>query len=232
MSNLIEANKICKDFQIGVSKIQALRDIDFHANRGDFVAIMGASGSGKSTLLYILGCLDRPTTGTYFLDGQDVSHTTDRELSHIRANLIGFIFQTFNLLPQLNIYENVEVPFLYGSFDGEEIEDRVIRAIRQVGLLHRLKHRPSELSGGEMQRVAIARAICMDPVLILADEPTGNLDSQTGLDILRTFEELHDHGATILLVTHAREVAAFARRKLTLRDGKFIETYPTTEEAC
>jgi putative ABC transport system ATP-binding protein len=184
---------------------------------------MGASGSGKSTLLYILGCLDRPTNGTYFLDGQDVSHTTDRELSHIRANRIGFIFQTFNLLPQLNIYENVEVPFLYGSFDGEEIEERVIRAIRQVGLLNRLKHRPSELSGGEMQRVAIARAICMEPVLILADEPTGNLDSQTGLDILKIFEELHDHGATILMVTHAREVATFAGRKLTLRDGQFIE---------
>ncbi|MCG7853202.1 MAG: ABC transporter ATP-binding protein, partial [Methanosarcinaceae archaeon] len=164
MTNLIETVKICKNFQIGLSKIQALRDIDFHAHRGDFVAIMGASGSGKSTLLYILGCLDRPTTGTYFLDGQDVSHTTDKELSHIRANRIGFIFQTFNLLPQLNIYENVEVPFLYGSFDGEEIEERVIRAVRQVGLLHRLKHRPSELSGGEMQRVAIARAICMDPV--------------------------------------------------------------------
>jgi len=224
MSNLIEANKICKDFQIGVSKIRALRDIDFHASRGDFVAIMGASGSGKSTLLYILGCLDRPTTGTYFLDGQDVSHTTDRELSHIRANRIGFIFQTFNLLPQLNIYENVEVPFLYGSFDGEEIEERVIRAVRQVGLLNRLKHRPSELSGGEMQRVAIARAICMDPLLILADEPTGNLDSQTGLDILKIFQELNDHGSTILLVTHAREVAAFAGRKLTLRDGQFIET--------
>ncbi len=223
MPNLIEANKICKDFQIGISKIRALRDIDFHANRGDFVAIMGASGSGKSTLLYILGCLDRPTTGTYFLDGQDVSYTTDRKLSHIRANLIGFIFQTFNLLPQLNIYENVEVPFLYGSFDAEKIEERVIRAVRQVGLLHRLKHRPSELSGGEMQRVAIARAICMDPVLILADEPTGNLDSQTGLDILTIFEELHDKGATILLVTHAREVAAFAGRKLTLRDGQFIE---------
>lgn len=223
MPNLIEATKICKDFHIGVSKIRALRNIDFHANRGDFFAIMGASGSGKSTLLYILGCLDRPTTGTYILDGQDVSHTTDRELSHIRANRIGFIFQTFNLLPQLNTYENVEVPFLYGSLGGEEVEERVIRAVRRVGLLHRLKHRPSELSGGEMQRVAIARAICMDPVLILADEPTGNLDSQTGLDILKIFEELNNHGATILLVTHDLEVAAFARRKLTLKDGQFIE---------
>ncbi len=224
MPNLIETEKICKDFQIGSSKIQALRNIDFHANKGDFIAIMGASGSGKSTLLYILGCLDRPTSGTYFLDGQNVSHATDRELSHVRASRIGFIFQTFNLLPQLNIYENVEVPFLYGSFDGKEIEERVIRAIRRVGLLNRLKHRPSELSGGEMQRVAIARAICIEPVLILADEPTGNLDSQTGIDILRIFEELHDHGATIMMVTHAREVAAFAGRKLTLRDGKFSET--------
>lgn len=224
MANLIEAVKICRDFQIGSSKIQALKEIDFHAEKGDFAAIMGASGSGKSTLLYILGCLDRPTTGKYLLDGRDVSRATDRELSHIRANRIGFIFQTFNLLPQLNIYENVEVPFLYGSFHGEEIEDRVIRAIRMVGLMHRIEHRPAELSGGEIQRVAIARAICMDPVLILADEPTGNLDSRNGLEILKIFEELHDRGATILLVTHAREVAAFAGRKLTLRDGAFIET--------
>jgi putative ABC transport system ATP-binding protein len=224
MSNLIETEKVCKDFQIGSSKIHALRDIDFHVNKGDFVAIMGASGSGKSTFLYILGCLDRPTTGTYFLDGQDVSNTTDRELSHIRASRIGFVFQTFNLLPQLNVYENVEVPFLYGSFYGKEIEDRVISAVRRVGLLKRLKHRPSELSGGEMQRVAIARAICTDPVLILADEPTGNLDSQSGIDIMRMFSELHNNGATVLLVTHAPEVAGFAGRKLTLRDGEFIET--------
>ena len=224
MPNLIETEKICKEFRIGSSRIRALSDIDFRASKGDFVAIMGASGSGKSTLLYILGCLDRPTTGTYLLDGQDVGHTTDRELSHIRASRIGFVFQTFNLLPQLNIYENVEVPFLYGSFDEEEVEERVIRAIRLVGLLNRLKHRPAELSGGEMQRVAIARAICIDPVLILADEPTGNLDSQSGIGILKIFEELHDHGATILMVTHAREVAAFAGRMLTLRDGAFMET--------
>jgi putative ABC transport system ATP-binding protein len=224
MPNLIETKRICKDFQIGSSTIRALKGIDFRADTGDFVAIMGASGSGKSTLLYILGCLDRPTTGSYFLNGQDVCRATDTELSHIRANCIGFVFQTFNLLPQLNIYENVEVPFLYGSLDGEEIEERVIRAIRMVGLLNRLTHRPAELSGGELQRVAIARAICIDPVLILADEPTGNLDSQTGLEILKIFEELHDRGSTILLVTHAPEVAAFAGRKLTLRDGKFIET--------
>jgi putative ABC transport system ATP-binding protein len=224
MSNLIEAKNICKEFQVGLSKIQVLREIDFQTNKGGFVAIMGASGSGKSTLLNILGCLDRPTSGTYLLEGRDVGYTSDKELSHIRANRIGFIFQTFNLLPQLNIYENVEVPFLYGSFDEEEVEDRIIHAIRQVGLLNRLRHRPSELSGGEMQRVAIARAICMNPILLLADEPTGNLDSQTGLEILKLFEQLNDDGATILLVTHDRDVAAFARENLILRDGKFIET--------
>jgi putative ABC transport system ATP-binding protein len=223
MSNLIEAIKICKEFQIGLSKIQVLREIDFQTNKGDFVAIMGTSGSGKSTLLNILGCLDRPTSGTYLLEGRDISYTSDKELSHLRANRIGFIFQTFNLLPQLNIYENVEVPFLYGSFDEEEIEDRIIQAIRQVGLLNRLRHRPSELSGGEMQRVAIARAICMNPILLLADEPTGNLDSQTGLEILKIFKQLNEDGATILLVTHDRDVAAFARENLILRDGKFNE---------
>jgi putative ABC transport system ATP-binding protein len=223
MSKLIEATKICKEFQVGLSKIQVLREIDFQTNKGDFVAIMGASGSGKSTLLNILGCLDRPTSGTYLLEGRDVGYTSDKELSHIRANHIGFIFQTFNLLPQLNIYENVEVPFLYGSFDEEEVKDRIIHAIRQVGLLNRLSHRPSELSGGEMQRVAIARAICMNPILLLADEPTGNLDSQNGLEILKIFKQLNDDGATILLVTHDRDVAAFARENLILRDGKFIE---------
>lgn len=224
MLKLIEATKICKEFQLGLSKIQVLREIDFQTNKGDFVAIMGASGSGKSTLLNILGCLDRPTSGTYLLEGRDVGYTSDKELSHIRANRIGFIFQTFNLLPQLNIYENVEVPFLYGSFDEEEVEDRIIHAIRQVGLLSRLRHRPSELSGGEMQRVAIARAICMNPILLLADEPTGNLDSQTGLEILKIFKQLNNDGATILLVTHDRDVATFARENLILRDGKFIET--------
>jgi len=222
MPKLIEASKICKEFQVGFSKIQVLREIDFQTNMGDFVAIMGASGSGKSTLLNILGCLDRPTSGTYLLEGRDVGYTSDKELSHIRANHIGFIFQTFNLLPHLNIYENVEVPFLYGSLE-EEIEDRIIQAIRQVGLLNRLRHKPSELSGGEMQRVAIARAICMNPILLLADEPTGNLDSQTGLEILKIFKQLNDDGATILLVTHDRDVAAFACENLILRDGKFIE---------
>lgn len=223
MATLIEAIGIYKDFQIGSATIPVLKGIDFLARKGDFVSIMGTSGSGKSTLLNILGCLDRPTSGTYRLEGQDVGTKSDKELSHIRADRIGFIFQTFNLLPQLTVYENLEVPFLYGTPNGSTVSERILQAIEQVGLLDRLKHRPAELSGGEMQRVAIARAICTHPLLLLADEPTGNLDTRTGLEILKIFEQLHTQGATIVLVTHDREVASFARRTLVLRDGIFIE---------
>jgi len=223
MSYLIEAWGINKEFRIGSSLIHALRDIDIHIGKGQFVAIMGPSGSGKSTLLYILGCLERPSSGAYILDGKDVFESSDRQLSNFRANHIGFVFQTFNLLPQLTVLENVELPFLYSSCDDHEPEERATKAIQQVGLTDRIHHRPAQLSGGEMQRVAIARALAIEPTLILADEPTGNLDSKTSEDILELFERLHDDGATIVMVTHDREVASRCQRVMTLKDGKFID---------
>lgn len=223
MPYLIEATGIIKEFHTGSSLIHALKDIDICVNKGEFVAIMGPSGSGKSTLLHILGCLEKPGSGLYLLDGRDISKASDRELSNIRANHIGFVFQTLNLLPQLNLFENVELPFLYSSLDALKVKERVIRAVKQVGLIDRLNHRPAELSGGEMQRVAIARALAIEPALILADEPTGNLDSGTSSEILELFQSLHNDGATILMVTHDREVASHAQRVMTLRDGKFIE---------
>jgi putative ABC transport system ATP-binding protein len=220
MSHLITAAGICKEFQVGSSTLSILEDIDLGLHRGEFIAIMGPSGSGKTTLLYILGCLERPTAGSYLLNGVNIIAASDDELSHIRANSIGFIFQTFNLLPGLNVYENIEAPFLYRALDDARINERIMDSIAQVGLLERIRHKPAELSGGEMQRVAIARAICADPLLLLADEPTGNLDSRTGMEILKIFKKLHARGSTIILITHDREVASVADRIVYLRDGK------------
>jgi len=222
MAYLIEAMGIHKDFSIGSADIHVLKGIDSYIGRGEFVAIMGPSGSGKSTLLYILGCLDRPTSGTYLLEGRDVSQASDKELSQLRANQIGFVFQTFNLLPHLSLVDNVGLPFLYSALDDRTAKERVMSAIQRVGLADRLKHRPTELSGGEMQRVAIARALAIEPNLILADEPTGNLDSKTSLEILALFQRLNESGSTIVMVTHDREVASHAQRVLVLKDGKFI----------
>ena len=222
MAYLIEASGIHKEFSIGSSIIHVLKGIDSHVKKGEFVAIMGPSGSGKSTMLYILGCLQRPTSGTYLLDGRDVFKASDRELSRIRANQIGFVFQTFNLLPYLNIFENVELPFLYFSLDDHGTKERIMTSIQRVGLADRLRHRPAELSGGEMQRVAIARALAIEPALILADEPTGNLDSKTSLEILELFKKLNDSGSTIVMVTHNSEVASHAQRVLMLKDGQFV----------
>jgi putative ABC transport system ATP-binding protein len=222
MAYLIEAAGIHKKFSIGSATIHVLKGIDTYIDRGEFVAIMGPSGSGKSTLLYILGCLDRPTSGTYLLEGRDVSQASDKELSHLRANQIGFVFQTFNLLPHLSLVENVGLPFLYSALDDQAAKERVMSAVQRVGLSDRIAHRPTELSGGEMQRVAIARALAIEPNLILADEPTGNLDSKTSLEILALFQGLHESGSTIVMVTHDREVASYAQRVLVLKDGKFI----------
>jgi putative ABC transport system ATP-binding protein len=222
MSHLIEATGIHKKFSIGLASIHVLKGIDSYIEKGEFVAIMGPSGSGKSTLLYILGCLDRPTSGTYLLEGRDVFQASDKELSHLRADQIGFVFQTFNLLPNLSLFENVGLPFLYSSLEDKEAKDRIMSSIQRVGLEERLTHRPAELSGGEMQRVAIARALAVEPNLILADEPTGNLDSQTSLEILRLFQGLNEGGSTIVMVTHDREVASYAQRVLILKDGKFM----------
>jgi putative ABC transport system ATP-binding protein len=223
MDALIKASNLCKNFVLGSTTIEVLKGIDLFIRGGEFVAIMGTSGSGKSTLLHILGCLDRPTSGAYFFAGQDTGTLSDRQRSHVRAKSVGFIFQNYHLLPQLDVYENVELPFQYSDDDDEIIKKKVMEAISQVGMTERIGHRPSELSGGEMQRVAIARAIVTSPTLLLADEPTGNLDSQTGKDILVIFQNLHLKGATIILVTHDREVAAYAQKVIMLKDGRFYQ---------
>lgn len=221
---MIELKDIEKIYQRGSASVPVLRKIDLLVEKGDFVAVTGPSGSGKSTLLHIMGCLCLPTAGVYRLDGTDVSAASDRQLSRFRARHIGFVFQTFNLIPELNVSENAAIPFLYADTDRKKARTRVRQAVEQVGLSHRINHRPSELSGGEMQRVAIARALVMKPKLILADEPTGNLDSETGRDILELFVNLRAGGATIVMITHDREVASRARRIVSLRDGQIIHT--------
>lgn len=219
---LIQLTNLTKDYTKGSRVISALHDISLEVQRGDFVAIMGPSGAGKSTLLYVLGCLDRPTSGLYKLDGMEVSGLSDRELSALRAARIGFIFQTFNLLPRYSVLDNVRIPFLYRETPPDEAEMLSWEAVRNVGLEDRANHSPSELSGGELQRAAIARALAVEPALLLADEPTGNLDTQTGEEILALFEKLNDQGKTILMVTHNPDIAAASRRTIHLRDGRLV----------
>jgi putative ABC transport system ATP-binding protein len=199
-----------------------LNNVDLQMNAGEFVALMGPSGSGKSSLLNIIGCLEKPTAGSYVLAGREMPLCSDRELAGVRAAMIGFIFQSFNLLGQLSVAENVELPFLYIDCDPAEYRRRAADAIEMVGLTERRQHRPAELSGGEKQRVAIARAIAMKPVLILADEPTGNLDTLTGNGILNIFAALHQQGVAILLVTHDPLVAAYAERIIRIKDGSIV----------
>ena len=220
---MIKLSGIVKEYHIAGDVLSVLKEIDLFVGEGDFLSIMGPSGSGKSSLLHILGCLDHPTRGTYLFDGVDVCQASDEERSHLRANHIGFVFQTFNLIPSLNLIENVELPFLYADGDNSRsAKERVMEVIEQVGLGARTKHKPSELSGGEMQRTAIARAAVMNPKLILADEPTGNLDSETGKGILELFNEFHSRGTTIIMVTHDREVASRAEARIIMRDGKIV----------
>lgn len=219
---IVDVHKLSKTYRMGHGFVEALRRADLIVERGESIAIMGPSGSGKSTLLHLLGCLDTPSTGHYILNQQDVSHLHDRELALTRASKIGFVFQSFNLIPQLNVLENVEVPFLYQSAPKAEAREKILKAIDRVGLSHRLYHLPSELSGGETQRVAIARALAIDPLLILADEPTGNLDSQTGKTILRLFQELNQQGVTLIMVTHDEQVGAYCQRMIRMRDGIIV----------
>ncbi len=204
--------------------MNALRGVSLSIGEGDFISIMGRSGSGKTSLLNIIGCLDSPSSGSLFLAGKDISSASDKELSYIRCRKIGFVFQTFNLIPQLNTYENVALPLLYGLFDEEQTKERTLRAVKRVDLSNRLKHKPAELSGGEMQRVAIARALVADPVIILADEPTGNLDTKTSEVILDIFELLHSQGVTIVMVTHDDKVASRSRKTLSIEDGMLDQT--------
>ncbi|HEY6209141.1 MAG TPA: ABC transporter ATP-binding protein [Gemmatimonadales bacterium] len=216
---VILTHKLTRDYDMGGEVVHALRGVDIQIARNEFVAVMGPSGSGKSTLMNLVGCLDTPTGGEYWLNGQKVSDLSDDELARIRNKEIGFVFQTFNLLPRANALHNVELPLIYAGMPARERRDKAARALEHVGLGDRMEHRPNELSGGQRQRVAIARALVNDPSILLADEPTGNLDSGTGEEIMKLFEELHHSGQTIVLVTHEQDIAAHAFRQIHLRDG-------------
>ena len=217
---LIRMQSLCRFYEMGDQIVKALDNIDLAFNRNEYVAIMGPSGSGKSTLMNIIGCLDTPSSGTYELNGQNVSEMDDDELARIRNREIGFVFQTFNLLPRLNCLRNVELPLIYAGVDAEERSARALNALERVGLGDRVNHKPSELSGGQIQRVAIARALINEPSLILADEPTGNLDTPTSRDIMTIFSDLSEAGNTIILITHEEDIALYTRRHIRLRDGK------------
>ena len=222
-SGVLELRDVVKTYDMGAEQVHALAGVSVDIGVNEYVAIMGPSGSGKSTLMNIIGCLDVPTSGTYCLDGEMVANKSESELAEIRNRMIGFVFQTFNLIPRANILHNVELPLIYGGVSKRERRERAEHALQRVGLAERKLHRPNELSGGQRQRVAIARALVFDPSIILADEPTGNLDSRTGEEIMGMFDELHDAGQTIILVTHEDNIAAHANRTIRLRDGG-IET--------
>jgi putative ABC transport system ATP-binding protein len=218
-ADVIRITGLTKDYQLGTETVHALRGVDLLVARNEFVAIMGPSGSGKSTLMNLIGCLDTATAGEYWLNGQPVSTLDDDDLAQIRNRDIGFVFQTFNLLPRANALHNVELPLIYAGVTGKVRKERAATMLDRVGLGDRMNHRPSELSGGQRQRVAIARALINEPALLLADEPTGNLDSQTGAEIMALFDHLHADGQTIVLVTHEHDIAEHAHRRVMLRDG-------------
>ncbi|MFZ0531121.1 MAG: ABC transporter ATP-binding protein [Propionicimonas sp.] len=215
-----------KTYSTGVVEVEALRGVDLAVDQGDYVAIMGPSGSGKSTLMHIIGCLDVPSAGTYLLDGVDVSSMTEKSLAEVRNRKIGFVFQQFNLLPSLSALRNVELPLVYAGVPAAQRRERAQAALEKVGLATRVQHRPGELSGGQQQRVSVARALVTDPTLLLADEPTGALDSVSTRDILDLFEQLNDSGRTIVMITHEAEVAAHARRVVHIYDGLLTDAAP------
>ena len=217
---LIETRDLWKTYQMGAEEVHALRGVSITIERGEYVAIMGPSGSGKSTLMNLIGCLDTPTKGTYLLNGKQASQMNDDELARIRNEEIGFVFQTFNLLPRATALHNVELPLIYAGVPAKTRRERASQALDKVELSDRKHHKPNELSGGQRQRVAIARALVNNPSILLADEPTGNLDSKTGIEIMAVFQRLHDAGNTIIIVTHEPEVAAYARRAIHIRDGQ------------
>lgn len=224
MKPVIQLEKIEKIYQSGDVKVHAVRGVSLEVMKGEFVAIMGSSGSGKSTMMNVLGCLDRPTQGRYLLDGTDVSQLSRNQLADIRNRKIGFVFQGFNLLSRTSALENVELPMLYAprELGTREIRERALRALETVGLAQRADHFPNQLSGGQQQRVAIARALCNEPAMILADEPTGNLDTRTSIEIMGVFEKLNERGITIVMVTHELDIANYTKRNVVMRDGVIL----------
>lgn len=227
---MIEITDLTKVYAQGEISVLALDKVCLKVAKGEFVAIMGASGSGKSTMMNILGCLDQPTGGDYLLDNVDVSKIKDAKLAGIRNKKIGFVFQSFNLLPKLSAYENVELPMIYAGVPGKTRKEKTIRALEKVGLADRMKHKPNELSGGQRQRVAIARSLVNDPSIILADEPTGNLDSRSSVEIMAIFQALNNDGATILVVTHEPDIAMHTKRIVRFKDGRVISDEPVENQ--
>ena len=229
MAELIHIEDLIKIYQLGDYELHALRGVNLSINHGEFVAIMGPSGSGKSTLMHILGCLDRPTTGKYLLDGADMSSLDRNTLAQIRNKKIGFVFQSFNLLSRTSALENVELPLLYNGTSPKLIAEKAAKALAMVGLEGRENSYPNQLSGGQQQRVAIARALINDPAIILADEPTGNLDTRTSVEVMEIFQTLNEKGITIILITHEIDIASYARRNIAVRDGKIVKDEVVTK---
>lgn len=223
---MIRAENITKVYKNGKVEVEALKGVDLFVKKGEFVSIMGASGSGKSTFMNILGCLDTMSSGKYFLDNEDISKISGKKLAYIRNKKIGFVFQSFNLLPKLTAIQNVELPMVYGGVPSKERHKRAYYAMEKVGLAQRINHKPNEMSGGQRQRVAIARSLVNNPAIILADEPTGNLDSKSSIEIVDIFQKLNNDGATIVMVTHEEEIAAYTKRIVIFKDGRIIEDKP------
>lgn len=222
---MLEIKNVVKRYVTGEIDFTALKGVSLKIEKGEFTSIMGPSGSGKSTMMNILGCLDRMDSGTYILNGKNVSNLTDKELAHIRNKEIGFVFQAFNLLPRMTILENVELPMVYAGVPKKERRERALLALDKVGLSDRIKHRPNEISGGQKQRVAIARAIVNTPAVIMADEPTGNLDTKSSVEIMKIFQDLNNEGATIIMVTHEPDIAKHTKRIVRFRDGEIVDDY-------
>lgn len=222
---MLEVKNIVKRYITGDIDFTALKSINLKIEKGEFTSIMGPSGSGKSTMMNILGCLDKMDSGTYILNGKDVSKLNDKELAHIRNKEIGFVFQAFNLLPRMSVLENVELPMAYAGVSKKERREKALAALEKVGLSDRVKHRPNEISGGQKQRVAIARAIVNNPAVIMADEPTGNLDTKSSIEIMRIFQDLNNEGATIIMVTHESDIAQHTKRIVRFRDGEIVDDY-------
>ncbi len=228
-SAMLRLENLCKKYQLGEEEVLAVNNVNLEVHTNEFVSIMGKSGSGKSTMMNVLGCLDKPTSGAYFLDNVDVAKMKDAELAEVRNTKIGFVFQSFNLLPKLTSLQNVELPMVYAGIGAGERRKRAIAALQKVDLAERINHRPNELSGGQRQRVAIARALVNDPSIILADEPTGNLDSRSTNEIMGIFQQLNDEGATIIMVTHEPDVAQYTKRIVTFKDGQIISDEPVKD---